>query len=126
MTKEYYNEYKKVEDQNSHLFNQANPWRFLTGIRQASNALVDCMKCERVLERAKENKKMVIYSAFLSYGVRRVQELFKENNIKYVEVTGSMKKDARDQAVKDYNADKVKIMFITKAGGQGLDLKGTR
>jgi superfamily II DNA or RNA helicase len=126
MSPAYYAEYRAVEEQNSHLFDQRNPWKFLTGVRQASNALTDCMKCDVVLKRAQEGKKMVIYSAFLSYGVRKVQELFNENKIRYVEVNGTMKKDARDQAVKDYNANKVDIMFITKAGGQGLDLKGTR
>ena len=126
MTPDYYKEYRAVEEQNSHLFDQKNPFRFLTGVRQASNALVECMKCDNVLLRAKEGKKMVIYSAFVTYGVRKVQEMFDENNIKYVEVTGSMKKSDRDKAVLDYNANKVNIMFITKAGGQGLDLKGTR
>jgi SNF2 family DNA or RNA helicase len=126
MTKKYYEEYRAVEEQNSHLFDQKNPFKFLTGVRQASNALVECMKCENVLKRAKEGKKMVIYSAFLTFGVRKVQELFKTNKISYVEVTGTMAKKKRDEAVKSYNADKVQVMFITKAGGVGLDLKGTR
>lgn len=126
MSPAYYKEYRAVELQNSHLFDDKNPWRFLTGVRQASNALSECMKCQSILKRAKEGKKMVIYSAFLSYGVNKIKELFDENGIKYVEVTGKMSKKSRDQSVKDYNANKVKIMFITKAGGQGLDLKGTR
>lgn len=126
MTPGYYEAYKKVEERNSHLFNDINPWRFLTGVRQASNALEECLKCDWVLERAASGIKMVIYSAFISFGVYKIQELFKERGIEYVEVTGKMSKSARSDAVQRYNDNEVNVLFITKAGGEGLDLKGTR
>ena len=66
------------------------------------------------------------YSAFLDSGVKMLQDSLTEKKIKFVEVTGSMSIKKRAAAVADYNAGKVKVMFITKAGGQGLDLKGTR
>jgi SNF2 family DNA or RNA helicase len=124
MTPKYYKEYLKVEGLSSDYFE--NPWRFLTGMRQASNALEDCIKCDWVLKKALEGKKMVIYSAFLTFGVDKLKELFDAHGIKYREVTGKMKKDDRTKAVNNYNSDKVDILFITKAGGEGLDLKGTR
>lgn len=127
MSPEYYRAYRDVEQQKSYLFNAANPWRFLTGVRQASNVLVTCDKCKVVLDRFLSSpKKTVIYSAFLSFGVRKIQEMFTANKIPYVEVTGSMKKADRDAAVRSYNTDKVQVLFITKAGGMGLDLKKTR
>jgi len=127
MSPTYYREYRDVEQKKSHLFSDKNPWRFLTGVRQASNVLKVCDKCKIVLDRFKANpKKTVIYSAFLSFGVRKIQEMFDAENIPYVEVTGSMKKEERAAAVRKYNLDQVQVMFISKAGGQGLDLKGTR
>lgn len=126
MSKNYYAEYRKVEQQNSHLFSDSNPWRFLTGVRQASNALEECMKCDWVLSEARKGRKMVIYSAFKTFGVEKIQEMFKAAGIGYVEITGEVKKSARTEAVTAYNSGKVNILFITKAGGEGLDLKETR
>jgi superfamily II DNA or RNA helicase len=126
MSKKYYEEYQKVEDANSAFFDIKNPWRFLSGVRQASNALHECPKCDWVLGEVKKGKKMVIYSAFLTFGVEKMQALLKEHGIKYVEVTGKMKKADRTKAVERYNSNKVKVLFITKAGGEGLDLKETR
>lgn len=126
MTPKYYNEYNKVENQISHLFSDKNPWKFLTGMRQASNVLIDCIKCDWILKKVKENRKTIIYSSFLTFGVKKIQELFEDHNIKYAEVTGKMTKKKREESVDLYNKDLVKVLFITKAGGQGLDLKGTR
>lgn len=126
MTANYYKEYRKVEQRNSHLFTETNPWRFLTGVRQASNALEDCIKCKWVLNRAKKGTKMVIYSAFKSFGVEKMQEMFDAAGIPYVEITGEIKKESRTKAVEEYNSGKVNVLFITKAGGEGLDLKETR
>lgn len=126
MTEKYFIEYSRVENQNSDFFSEKNPWRFLTGMRQASNALEKCPKCDWVLEKAKEGKKMVIYSAFLTYGVEKMKEVFDQNGIEYREVTGKMKQADRSRSVDDYNTEKVKVLFITKAGGEGLDLKETR
>ncbi|HMP28313.1 MAG TPA: DEAD/DEAH box helicase family protein, partial [Saprospiraceae bacterium] len=48
MTPKYYQEYLKVEHENSDYF--GNPWVFLTGMRQASNSLEECIKCDWVLK----------------------------------------------------------------------------
>jgi SNF2 family DNA or RNA helicase len=126
MSKKYYEEYRKVEQRNSHLFSESNPWRFLTGVRQASNALEKCEKCDWVLNLALSGEKMVIYSAFKTFGVEKIQGMFKEQNIPYVEITGAIKKSARTEAVEKYNSGEANVLFITKAGGEGLDLKETR
>ena len=126
MTSAYYKQYRGVENKNSEFFNKSNPWRFLTGVRQASNKLKSCIKCDWVLNKAKEGGKMVIFSSFLTYGVKEMQARFKKARIPFVEVTGIMSKKKRGEAVKRYNSNEVRIMFITKAGGEGLDLKATR
>ena len=126
MTDKFYKAYHAVENSVSEFFSETNPWRFLTGVRQASNALEECQKCDWVLARAKTGVKMVIYSAFLTFGVEQMQLLFKKAQIEYREVTGKMSAKNRNEAVKDYNSGKVNVLFITKAGGEGLDLKNTR
>lgn len=110
---------------------EPDPWVFLTGLRKASNKFEDdCIKCDWVLKKVKKavkrGNKTVIYSFFLDYGVKQLQKLFDENNIPWVEVTGKSAAKERSNAVKTYNENSVDVLFITKAGGEGLDLKGTR
>jgi superfamily II DNA or RNA helicase len=126
MTPEFYKEYRNVELKKSHLWSAANPFSFLTIVRQATNAVDPCLKCEWAIRKIMEGQKTLVYSAFLTHGVKKLQSMLDELGIKYVEVTGSMSIAERKEAVKTYNSDKVKVMFITKAGGEGLDLKGTR
>lgn len=125
MSNKYYNEYRKVEKKNSHLWQDKNPWTFLTGVRQATNALEGCQKCEWTIDKILEGEKTLVYSAFLTHGVEKLQKMLDELGISYVQVTGKMSMDARNEAVKKYNSGKVKVIFVTKAGGEGLDLKGT-
>ena len=126
MTNDFYKEYRKVEERKSGLWSAKNPWTFLTVVRQATNAVDPCLKCQWTVDKILEDKKTLVYSAFVTHGVKKLQGMLDELGIKYVEVTGSMSMEARKKAVSDYNSNKVKVMFITKAGGEGLDLKGTR
>ena len=41
-------------------------------------------------------------------------------------ITGSQTKKRRAEIVSQYNRDDLDVLFISKAGGAGLDLKGTR
>jgi SNF2 family DNA or RNA helicase len=124
MTKEYYKKYRKIETKRSKKFR--NPFVFLTGLRQATNVIDPCLKCEKALEIINKGQQTLVYSAFISRGIKLIQDRLKKLNIKYVEIIGSMTQQERTNAVKKYNAGKVQVLFITKAGAEGLDLKGTR
>ena len=150
MSAQYFKEYKEVERRNSSLFSGANPFLFLSGVRRASNALSSCPKCDVVMDfvqkglpvsvtaqgipqfgtiaamKGKKPIKVVVYSAFREFGVDQISERLRSAGIPYGEVNGSMPKDKRQKAVDGYNADKLQVLLITAAGGQGLDLKGTR
>jgi superfamily II DNA or RNA helicase len=47
-------------------------------------------------------------------------------NIRAAYITGSQPKHIRTAIVREYNANNLDILFISRAGGEGLDLKGTR
>lgn len=126
MTAEYYKDYHRVEVGKSSLLRSKNPFLFLNGVRQASNAIKTCLKCDWVMKKVREHKKTVIYSSFLDFGIRKIQDILKKDKIKFVEVTGKMSKKKRQAAVDKYNSNEVNVLFITRAGGEGLDLKGTR
>jgi superfamily II DNA or RNA helicase len=126
MSMDYYQKYMEVEQGASRWLKIDRPWVFLVGMRQAANKIAECDKCKWILKRLEAGRKTVIFSAFKSNGVKAVQNLLDEAGIKWAEVTGSISKTKRDEAVANYNANRIKVLLITKAGGEGLDLKGTR
>lgn len=75
---------------------------------------------------ANERAKAVVYSNYLNAGVNPYAQRLQQAGIPYGEFTGEMSKAKRDQLVKDYNANKLRALLLSSAGGEGLDLQGTR
>jgi SNF2 family DNA or RNA helicase len=105
---------------------------FYNGIRRASNNLdLQYSKkinwiIDRLVEPKEKMQKMLIYSHFLGSGINLLRNRLDKMNISYSVITGSTSTEDRAKAVMNYNKDKLKIILLSKAGGEGLDLKGTR
>lgn len=82
---------------------------------------------DRFMERTSKNPehKAVVYANFLD-GLDHYKKLLDRSGVPYGVFTGKEKKRDRDQAVRDYNEGKLKALLVSSAGGEGLDLKGTR
>ena len=76
--------------------------------------------------QANPRHKAVVYSNFLEGGLSPYKHMLEKENIPHGLFTGEMSKAQRDQMVRDYNEDKIKAILLSSAGGEGLDLKGTR
>ena len=70
--------------------------------------------------------KGVVYSNYLETGLEPYKERLRKEKIPFGEFTGQLKKQERDQLVDDYNTGKKRVLLLSSAGGEGLDLKGTR
>jgi SNF2 family DNA or RNA helicase len=114
--------------------------RFLQGTRQVSNSTAP-YHLDRPAENPKIDKafselntllsqnpraKAVVFSNYLDAGINPYKAKLDEAQIPYGEFTGEMNKSKRDQMVRDYNANKLRALLLSRAGGEGLDLKGTR
>jgi superfamily II DNA or RNA helicase len=79
------------------------------------------------LKKLKENQKTIVFSHFLESGnlviIKNLPSFLKNQ---YGYIRGNTPKKIRAELVKQYNENKIKILFLSKAGGEGLDLKGTR
>lgn len=75
---------------------------------------------------ADETSKAVVYSNYLSSGIEPYKEKLEAAGIPYGEFTGRMDRAERNQMVKDYNEGRLRVLLLSSAGGEGLDLKGTR
>ena len=114
---------------------------FLSGARQISNTNREFISNRRNEESPKAqaafkffqqqlkqdpNYKAVIYSNFLNSGIEPYKALLQKNNIPFGEFTGNIGSREREEAIKQYNANKIKALLISGAGAEGLSLKGTR
>ena len=140
MTKDYYKKYRNIEKTEGGNLSAAlfgigtNLQAFFNGIRRAANNLESengpkiNWIVDKIIAENKRNKrnKTLVYSSFLDAGSYLVMKRLDALKIPYVKVDGSMSKLKRKAAVEDYNKGKTNIIFISKAGGEGLDLKGTR
>lgn len=113
---------------------------YLSAVRQVSNTSAPFQKEGPIADPKVEaaynqlklrmdadpNFKAVVYSNYLDAGIVPYKRRLDEAKIPYGEFTGQMKKDERDELVKQYNANKLRALLLSSAGGEGLDLKGTR
>lgn len=113
---------------------------YLAAVRQISNSTAPYQttgeahspKIDRAFEELQKHLKdnprgkAVIYSNFLAGGIEPYRQRLEKAGIPHGMFTGEMSKKQRDELVRQYNDDKIKVLMLSSAGGEGLDLKGTR
>lgn len=113
---------------------------FLGAVRQVSNTTrpfqthgpVSEPKIDAAFGEAKKTldanprAKVVVYSNYIGAGINPYKERLEHAGIPYGEFVGGMKKTDRDELVRKYNSGEIKVLLLSSAGGEGLDLKGTR
>jgi len=126
MSKSFYKKYEKIIDERE-VFE--NPEVFANGYRRAVNSLGTeyyfSVKIEKSIEILK-NGKSIIYTNWIDFGIKPIAHVLKKNKITHEFFTGKTPKKDRQKIVDDFNENKFDVLVITKAGGEGLDLKGVR
>lgn len=104
---------------------------FLNGLRRATNRLhAPSIKIDKIVEIVQDNvqegRKCLVYSAWKDSGIMLVNAKLQALGIQTVFVTGDESSPQKHDSVLRYNSNQAPVMFITKAGAEGLDLKATR
>lgn len=123
-----YEEVEKGEVNRIPDFRDKNIQVFYNGLRRASNILEKkSPKVKWIINKieSEPNVKYVIFSHFLNMGIKPIMKYLDSKKISYGYVTGDLSIEQRQRAVDDYNSGKTKILFISKAAAEGLDLKNT-
>ena len=115
-------------------FGQVNIKSFYNGFRRAVNNLEgsNSPKVKWVVNKiltASENskEKIIVFSHFLDAGnLAIIKALPKNIQEKCAYIKGNVSRKKRSEIVNKYNENHIQFLFISKAGGEGLDLKGTR
>jgi SNF2 family DNA or RNA helicase len=84
-------------------------------------------KVQQILKFIEKNptKRVLVFSHFLESGLRQVATGLKARNIPYGVYTGEEKMSDRKKLIELYNDGKVRILLMSSAGAEGLDLKRT-
>lgn len=103
---------------------------FLNVTRQLSNTVdnsPDFPKIIAIFEHIKQNPlPVVVYSNYLSNGVLPLTIHLDKNKISYAIYFGEQTEEKRNKIIDNYNNGKIKVLLITSAGSESLDLKNTR
>jgi len=141
MDDDFYNAYHKIEMGEfkdmaaSDLIKTKDVFAFLSGVRRAMNVadMEDSPKVNWVIDVVKSGYehhqpgKTLVYSTWKKAGKDLIIRKLKTAGVKFTEVHGAMSKKNRNAAVNMFNNDKdTQVLLITKAGGEGLDLKNTK
>lgn len=103
---------------------------FLNATRQLSNCGKETFspKIRAIYDKIIECNEypVIIYSNFLKNGIYLLAKLLEENDISYKAITGSTHNDKISLIVDRYNNRQFKVLLISSAGSESLDLKNTR
>ena len=103
---------------------------FLSATRQISNTVnnnPDSPKIKQIFQKIKEGPyPIIVYSNFLKNGIFPLIELLEKSDIAYNTITGDTREDQINMIVNDYNKLKYKVLLLSSAGSESLDLKNTR
>jgi superfamily II DNA or RNA helicase len=132
MDKEYNNIYMNIENGQVNKipdFKGKNIHVFYNGLRRASN-IIDkkSPKKDWIIDKISKDLKgrFIIFSHFINMGIKPIMNWLKLENIEYGYITGDLTITDRQKYVDQYNSGKINILFISKAGSEGLDLKNTK
>lgn len=109
---------------------------YFNGVRRAANALdKDRNKASEKLSSLMSllrrdvmespSIKILVYSSWIEAGLASITSFLTSNGIKTAAVMGSFSKGQRQEAVRQFNEGEINVLLISRAGGEGLDLKGT-
>lgn len=103
---------------------------FLSATRQLSNIVnkTDITpKIRKIIDKIKQGPlPALIYSNYLDSGVFPIAKELELEGINHKIISGSVTESRLDKIINSYNEGKIKVLLITTAGSEALDLKKTR
>ena len=128
MSNEYYVRYERLiggMEIDDFVFN--NPSKFFHAYRKAVNMsgsqeyIID--KLTAAVPIIKSGKSF-IFTNWLNFGTSIVKKVLDKEKIKYALITGKTTSTERVEIINKFNNDEYDTLIITRAGGEGINLKG--
>jgi len=129
MSDNYYRKYQSLISREEILGIQfKSPERFYNGYRRAVNKAGPDYCSRKVLYSIPilKSGKSIIFTNWLSFGIEPIAKVLTDNGISFAEYSGKVNKLDRLTNIRRFNADKIDVLIITRAGGESIDLKGVK
>ena len=130
MDNEYYERYTNLLQREEGIYGLvfANPRKFYNGYRRAVNKTGDKYYSSKIKYALPifKNGKAIIFTNWVDFGIKPISEALEDNNITYEVFSGDTPIEDRQKMVDDFNNNKFNVLVLTRAGGEGIDLKGVR
>ena len=129
MSDDYYKRYSDLvngEDLFGLKFN--NPRRFYHGYRRAVNTTGKDYYSTKINASVPIFKtgKSIIFTNWYEFGINPITEALQKNRITYDIFSGDVPVNKRQSIINNFNNDKFNVLILTRAGTEGIDLKGVR
>lgn len=132
MPADYYKKYMEIERFQARHVQQNFSEAFYGNIRVASNKIDNQTTSPKVMWTVnkvetivRNGGRVVVFSNFINAGITIIQKNLAKKGIGCNFITGKINRKERNEIVKEYNSGKMPVLLISKAGGEGLDLKRT-
>jgi superfamily II DNA/RNA helicase len=129
MSDDYYKRYSDLvngEDLFGLKFN--NPRRFYHGYRRAVNTTGKDYYSTKIKASVPIFKtgKSIIFTNWYEFGINPITEALQKYRITYDIFSGDVPVNKRQSIINNFNNDKFNVLILTRAGTEGIDLKGVR
>lgn len=111
---------------------KTNSSAFFTNIRNAVNRIDNTMTSPKVLwtvnkiqKTVRSGGRVLLYSVWINSGIKMIARQLEALGIPFNFISGEISQKKRKDIVRDYNSGTKPVLLISKAGGEGLDLKKT-
>jgi superfamily II DNA or RNA helicase len=130
MSKTYYMRYVKLMmNQEIDELSFSNPHKFYNGYRRAVNYAGGKEYITNKLSRAvpiMKSGKTFIFTNWLQFGTSVITKILKKEGLTFRLITGKINMSDRTRIIEEFNDDKFNVLIITRAGGEGISLKGVQ
>ncbi len=118
-----------VTDIEAKLNSDSDSWKtFSSGTRRVVNLWHSpkiSWTIQKIIRNVEKGKKTIYFSDFLECGSNLVAERLDDLSIPYATINGKVSAKRRTEVVQSYNDKTILVLLLSKAGGEGLDLKET-
>jgi superfamily II DNA or RNA helicase len=129
MKADYYKRYARlVQGERIFGIQFGNPKHFYNGYRRAVNKAGPeyySSKINDALPIFKKGKS-IIFTNWVDFGILPITDALKKHGISFRAFFGGVPLSKRQDIVDDFNNNEFQVLILTRAGGEGIDLKGVR
>ena len=96
-----------------------------TGVNKYYSGKLD-KTVELLTDKSGKIQKSVIFTNWINFGVKAIEKYLNDKKIPFAVFRGGLSAEVKKDITQRFNNDQFPVLIVTRAGGEGLDLRGVR